>query len=276
MTERELIYEIYGLIEENRGGQKSRPHLYWLIGSSVNRYAAEHPMQKDITGALADRLEESIKTGVGFSGRNLRYMRKFAQIMPHPDQWDDAARDRRWTDHMKAMARTESAGRSEREARTSTAAAQAHPRTGTPKRRAPDLTAQSAPGAEPDRARLTDTHIVDLTSAVLSRIPGVSLIGLDRHLGQRGRLEAVSLHVVSAANEIDVVLVVHGDHFKAFEIERIHRAAMRTFPWRTITFLQFNVDNRMHSNPESNDLKLLQLIKRLLIEVRRVFLVPKS
>lgn len=276
MTERELIYEIYGLIEENRGGQKSRPHLYWLIGSSMNRYAAEHPMQKDITGALADRLEESIKTGVGFSGRNLRYMRKFAQTMSHPDQWDEAARKRRWTDHVKAMVQTEGAGMGERETRESTTAVRNQPRRVTPKRRVPGVPTQAALQAEPDRARLTDTHIVDLTSAVLSHIPGVSLIGLDRHLGQRGRLEAVSLHVVSPANEIDVVLVVHGDHFKAFEIERIHRAAMRTFPWRSITLLQFNVDTRMHSTPESNDLKLLQVIKRLLIEVRRVFLVPRS
>ncbi|MHA0043951.1 DUF1016 N-terminal domain-containing protein [Deinococcus sp. PEB2-63] len=272
MTERELIYEIYGLIEENRGGQKSRPHLYWLIGSSMNRYAAEHPMQKDITGVLADRLEESIKTGVGFSGRNLRYMRKFAQTMPHPDQWDDAARERRWTDYVKSMVQTEGAGKGGRQAPEPTAAVRTQPRTVTPKRHAP-----SAPIlAEPDRARLTDTHIVALTSAVLSRIPGVSLIGLDRHLGKWNLLEAVSLHVVSPDSEADVVLVVHGDNFKAVEIERIHRGVIRKFPWRTITFAQFNVDTRKHSTPDSNDLKLLHLIKRLMIEVRRVFLAPRS
>lgn len=276
MTERELIYEIYGLIEENRGGQKSRPHLYWLIGSSMNRYAAEHPMQKDVTGVLADRLEESIKTGVGFSGRNLRYMRKFAQTMPHPDQWDEAARKRRWTDHVKAMVQTEGAGKGGRQAPEPTAAVQTQPRTVTPKRRAPGVPTQAAAQAEPDRAGLTDTHIVALTSAVLSRIPGVSLIGLDRHLGKRNLLEAVSLHVVSPASEIDVVLVVHGDDFKAVEIERIHRAALRKFPWRTIIFAQFNVDTRMHSAADSNDLKLLHLIKRLLIEVRRVFLMARS
>ncbi len=276
MTERELIYEIYGLIEENCGGQKSRPHLYWLIGSSMNRYAAEHPMQKDVTGVLAGRLEESIKTGVGFSERNLRYMRKFAQTMPHPDQWDDAARERRWTDHVKAMVQTEGAGKGKREMRESTTAIRNQPRSVTPKRRAPGVPTQPAPQAEPDRARLTDTHIVALMSAVLSHIPGVSLIGLERHLGKRNLLEAVSLHVVSPDSEADVVLVVHGDNFRAVEIERIHRAALRKFPWRAITFAQVNVDTRMHSTPDSNDLKLLHLIKRLLIEVRRVFLVPRS
>ncbi|MHA0043550.1 DUF1016 N-terminal domain-containing protein [Deinococcus sp. PEB2-63] len=275
MTERELIYEIYGLIEDNQSGQKSRPHLYWLIGTTINKYAAEHPMQKDITGAVANLLEEAIRTGVGFSARNLRYMRKFAQTMSHPDQWDDAVRARRWMDHVKTMVRTKGASKGERETKESPTPVRDQPSTVRPKRHPPGVTVQVAPETESHQARLTDTHIVTLTSAVLGRIPGVSLTRLNRHVGRRNLLEAVSLHVVSPASETDVVLVIHSSHFKAIHIESIYRVVTREFPWRTITFVQYNIDTRMHSAPDSNDLKLHHLIKRLLIEVRRVFRAVK-
>ncbi|GGN45401.1 hypothetical protein GCM10010842_34900 [Deinococcus daejeonensis] len=268
----DLIYEIYGIFEENSDGKKSRSYIYWLIGNKINEYTSKRPMRKDITGALANQLEESLSLRVGFSARNLRYMQKFAQTMPHPAHWDEATRKRQWTDHVKAMSQTEGAAKRGRKPRTSTANAIDQPIRTAPTRRDLGLLAE----AEADRAPLTDTHVVALASALLSRIPGVSLIGLDRHLSQRNLLEAVSLHVVSQASEIDLVLVVHEGSFKAVELQRIHRDVVQKYPWRTIVFMQFNVGTKMHCIANTNDLKFRQLAKRVFIEARRVFVCIKS
>lgn len=272
MMNNDLIYEIYGIFEENAAGKKSRPYIYWLIGAKINEYASKHPMQKDITGTLANQLEELLNLRVGFSARNLRYMQKFAQTMPHPAHWDEETRKRQWTDHVKAMSQTQGAGKRGPKPRASTTNGRAQPIKMAPTRRS--LSIGDKP--EADRVHLTDTHVVALTSAVLSRIPGVSLIGLDRHLSQRNLLEAVVLHLVSQDSEVDLVLVVHEDSFKAVALQRVHRDVIQKYPWRTIMFAQFNVDTKMHSTANSNDLKFLQLIKRVLIEVRRVLAAAKS
>lgn len=261
MTERELLYKIYTLIEENRDGQKSRPHLYWLIGAVLNQYAAQRPMQQDINGVLAHQLSTAIRGKVGFSARNLRYMRKFAQIMPHPDHWDAEIRARRWTDHLGQITHADQRGK----------AAQS---TSSQSRPAPGRTmTRTAPAPAPDRTRLTDTHVVTLTSAVLSHIPSLSLIGLTRHAVKRD-IFAAALHLLSV-NGSDIMLIVHDSEFRPGDIERMYKAAVRTYPWRTIFCVQYNVDTKLHVHAPIENASTHQLVTRLLIEVRRVFLIAR-
>jgi predicted nuclease of restriction endonuclease-like (RecB) superfamily len=59
--------------------------LYWQIGSDILLRQQEQGWGAKVIGRLAQDLKTAFPVLGGFSARNLKYMRKFAEVWPEPE-----------------------------------------------------------------------------------------------------------------------------------------------------------------------------------------------
>jgi predicted nuclease of restriction endonuclease-like (RecB) superfamily len=70
--------------------------LYWQIGRSIRERQDAYGWGAQVIERLSGDLRQSFPEMKGFSARNLRYMRDFADRYPDPDFWQQAVAKLPW------------------------------------------------------------------------------------------------------------------------------------------------------------------------------------